>query len=253
MQHKHSLDNVVEQCRALSEAGYVAAAATLAEIGLDGQPNNGRLWEYLAAGRYAERDFAGAVAALEAAALLKPLSIRAQAMLSDGYERQGFVESALCIARHLASSRDVPVELLPALAAQLCRFGDTYTAWRLCHWSVGRFPEEADAYYALVLVKQAMGQPTEALLPVIRRAMDLDSERTEFRLAVAILEQSIGRDDRAYDVASRIPTAELSGVRCRCRLVRLMQLYASFGDVERAAACRKQIVRLSPRDEEDSE
>ncbi len=239
--------NLRAEANALFEAGFIAAAATLAEMGLDDNPEDGRLWELLAAGRYAERDFTGAVAALEAASVFVPLAVRSQVMLADGYERLEFYESAQAISRFLAERCDLPVEVLPAIAAQMCRLGNSALAWRMCHRALAAHPDEADSYYALALVKQSLGQPAEALLPIINRALDLDPQRSEFRLAVVLLLDELNRPERAYVVARGFAPSELACMNCLCRLRRLEAVYARARDVVRRAACQQQIERLTRR------
>ena len=161
---------ILQRCLELFNEGRISEADVLAEAGLRRSPDDGDLWQMYGLPRQRRRRRrrglcgAGDGRSARAAGLLIPLR------LADCYARTGRIELARDLYRHLAGDNRCPTALLPAVASGLGAIGDDETALDVCRELVRRDPTRHEAHFGMAFYLRRLGNPPEAILPVVARA-----------------------------------------------------------------------------------
>jgi tetratricopeptide (TPR) repeat protein len=233
-----------ESARSLLMAGDYEEALEVAGSGLEHYPDDGRLWEMRGIALGCRRDVTGAMAALETASTLVPLSAPGQLSLAVCYVRTQNVESAKCIYEFLATRGDFPTELVADLAWGLDRVGEPKLALEVCRTAVQRQPGCDGALAAMAHYMTKLDYPVEEVTAVVRRAFELRPDAAVYRVDLALLLVRCGRQEEAYQLLTAVDLAELLQVHCPPRLVGLIALFRQMDDEHRASTCESRVMHI---------
>jgi Flp pilus assembly protein TadD len=217
---------ILAHCFELAGLGRLAEAEDLVERALLDSPDDGRLWQSVGLFRHRMGDFAGACQSLETAGLLVPLDPKARSVLAECFARTGHPDLAGDLYRSLSSDPACPDELLPELAAGLGYLGMYGAALATCLELVRRAPSMAEAHFGMAFYLRRLGQPAEAILPVVARAHELAPEVPLYRISLATLLDHSGRRDEAREL---IRDLDLDQVSCRGCLRRMTTIFLTAG------------------------
>lgn len=237
-------DSVTARCLELYRRGQSARAGDLARAALADDPEDGTLWQLDGLVRRDGGDFAGALASLETASLLVPLSPAARCGLAECYARLGRPELAGGLYRHLATDPTTPTGLLPAVASGLGSIRDDEAALAVCRTLSRREPGHHQALFATAFYMKRLGYPAEVIVPVVAAAHELAPAFAPYRVLLASLLAALGRADEAYDVSREVSP---DSTRCACCLAKMMTIFRAAGDDARADACRERARRTPER------
>ncbi len=238
---KPDANSVDESDLPLSTSGHLDDAIGDVRGRLSRDADNGHLWQLLGNLYFARKEFTLAQTALECASVLVPLSARSQVTLARCYDSAGHSEAASAIFLHVATMRDLDLDLLEPLAAGLGHCGHLELALNVCRSAARRIPDSAAPLLGIVHYMYRLRRPVEHILPVMARAVSLDSENVELRIALAWLLNKADRAAEAADVLKQVPVDE---IRCAGCLERLMHICEQAGDESAAAKCAARLQQL---------
>ena len=127
---KRRNDNDFEGIR-LSEAGYHSDALPLLENAVEAEPNNFRLWEYLAESYYFSGDTLQCNNSIEQGLALHPWSERLNMIVAQKEFDRGNYQEALEKCLEIVDGNSKYYNIVPLLAACYEKTGDIETAARL--------------------------------------------------------------------------------------------------------------------------
>jgi len=238
------LEEFHNQIRTVHNRGLFAEAAEMARVGLQVDPDDVRLWEFLGIARHALREFPAAMEALEQATVRGPLSPAAELALAGCYLVLGRMELAGSMYRHLATRPHVPGRLLPSMAAGLLHVGEFQWAVEVQRRAALERPDDEDALYALVHYMGLAEYPPELIRPIADRVFRINPASIRNRVFLALVHHRLGDHQAGYGLLSTVDMQELLTQCCPCRLIRLASLFAAVGDRARHEACMARLAGL---------
>jgi Flp pilus assembly protein TadD len=218
---------MVERCFELFEHGRIDEASALAERGVEGDPEDGRLWQLLGLLRHRRGDYPAACAALETAGLLVPLDPASRYALAECHARAGRKGLAGDLYRQLGRDQRCPTTLLPAVAAGLGSLGQNEAALAACRKIARRDPEHHHAHFGIAFYLRRLGRPVQAIFTAVSRAYELAPQVVLYRVTLAVLLDHTGRRDEACDLLRDL---DPGAVHCRSCLQRAMAIFQEAGD-----------------------
>lgn len=231
---------------ALYEAGLHQECLELACLELEKRPHDGKLWEVRGLAHDALGHRAESMKALETATTLVPLSLAGQCVLARCYAFVGHRELARNMYRHLFSLEPLPDRILAAVAAGLGSVGDSALALEACRRAAARELDSGQPFYGMAHYMVRLNYPLESVAAVLRRAIDVEPDRFQFRFALATACQQLGRLQEAYRVIRPVVNAErLRGIRCVHCVRRMEAIVTAAGDDELRAACRNRLAEMA--------
>jgi tetratricopeptide (TPR) repeat protein len=236
-----------ESTQSLLRAGDYEEALGVAERGLEHYPEDGRLWEMRGIALGCRSELKEAMAALETASALVPLSAPGQLSLAVCYVRTQNLESAECIYQFLATKDDFPTEAVTHLAWGLDRVGKRELALEVCRAAVQREPDCEGALFAMAHYMTKLDYPAEEITPILRRAFELRPDELMYRVDLALLLVLCARHEEAYELLTAVDLAELLQVHCPPRLVGLIAFFREMDDEHRASACESRVMQITRR------
>lgn len=233
-----------EQARANYRSGESARALELLDLLLLHDPDDGLSWELTGIIRREQQEYESGLAALETASLLRPLSPAGRCAVADCDSHCGHAELAVEIYVSLVKWSDASSDDLFAAADGLDRHNRAGLAVVACRTVARRDPDHAEAFYRLGYYMGRSGYPPHLVEGMARRAIRLDPQRASYRVGLSAMLEQAGRIDDAYAVVKSLSEEQLAQVSCRCCLERILRIYESAGDWERAGVCRARVSEL---------
>jgi len=227
--------DVLERCIGLAGVGRLVEAEGLAGRAVQGDPEDGNLWQFLGLIRHRLGDLTRARSALEVASALVPLEPSARRALADCYARTGHAELAGDLYRALAVDARCPTDLLPAVASGLGGLGRHEDALKACRELIRRDPSCHEGHFGVAFYLRRLGMPPEAALPSVATAFELAPDLLLYRISLAALLDHVGRRDEAHDLLRDV---DPGAVQCRCCLRRMATILRDTDDPTRADAYR---------------
>jgi tetratricopeptide (TPR) repeat protein len=240
--------NHLRRVETLFDHGMLREALRVAEDGLQGQPDDGRLWEMVGLIQHARGEFQTACRAIETASLLVSLNPRSECALAETYLHQGQGELARQLYQHLAEQPKVPTNLLSQIASGLGRLKEVHLALQVCREAARRQPECDAPLFAMAYYMGRLRYPLEVILPVLDRAISLAPECVLYRVSKAMLLERANRPDEAFAAVRVLKLDDLAALRCGRCLARLRDLFSRAGDKQRFEACQKAMAQMRSRD-----
>ena len=240
MNHEYAQAAVDEGQRLCEQRRWTELQELLA-VAIEQFPENGRLRELQGLAEHARQRFASALAALEMASLLVPLSIDAQLAMAAAYRATGKPEDARSILGYLASRQDLSTRVLPRLAAQLGQLGEYQRALEVCRVASERMPERDESYYGMAFYMIRLRYPLECILPLLRYAISLAPRCRLYRVTLVNLCSIAGRWSEAYEAACGLPVADVTCLNC---LNKLLAVFVQVRDHQRRDACLAQLLKI---------
>lgn len=247
-----SANQIRHETRSLLTFGDYEQALELAEQGVHAYSEDGHLWELHGIALGCRQRTLEAMASLERASTLVPLSSEGQLALAACYLRTHHLQSAECIYDFLVTRDDLPAPLMGDLAWGLDRVGKPEMALAVCQAAVRRVPDCHSAWFAMAQYLTKLGHPLEEIATAVRRAFELAPQRTLYRVDHALLLARCGRHEEAHRLLCEVDVAELTEVHCPPRLFSMLNLFRSMGDTSRANALAARILPAQPAGESDS-
>lgn len=229
--------DIYTQAKSLYENGMTVAALELLNLRPSGAPLDAQTLELKGIIHHSLRDFESGRDAIEAAGLAQPLSSSAKLILADCYfatNKRNLARSMYC---GMASSDDVPFQLLSGLAMGLSQFKEYELALDVCKQASEKDPNCHHARYGVAFYMSKCGRPPELVYPIIQKAVELAPHVFHYRMAAATLLCQLDSHDRAYLAIADATPDELKTVTCRCCFERLIRLYKLASDDGRRAIC----------------
>ncbi|WP_161603402.1 tetratricopeptide repeat protein [Blastopirellula marina] len=217
---------------------HVDAALTEGEIAADALELKGVILQM-------QGSHEAALRTLEHARQLQPLSMAAQLAIADCYCQRGDFEDGRSIYCELSERDDLPPTLMSCLAEGLGRLQEFDRARRVCELAVQHNPDCHAALYGVVFYMCRAGEPAEKSIPLVERLIDLAPRVFRYRMSLATLYGQQEEQEKAYLAIADASTDELHSVDCTCCVTRLIDLFAQFGDKERAAYCRCRMIEIA--------
>lgn len=230
---------------ALLQAGDFEEAIRLADCGLRSFPEEGRLWELRGIAQGCRLCVREALASLDRASSMVPLSVFGQIALAGCFVRCNRLHSAQCLAHFLASRDEFPLRLLADLAQGFDRAGRPEWSLEVCRAAVRRVPDCHPAVFAIAHYLWILDYPVEAIVPVLQQAFELCPEKTLYRVDLALLSGRCGRAADAYQLLVDVDLRELLELHCPRRLNDLAWFFGQMGDEVRASACQARVDQLA--------
>ena len=234
------MENPATACQTAKElfhSGFPQDALQRLRIGLEETPDAGQIWELYGVIQHAQQAFAEALVALETATTLRPLSLGGQLALADCYRRSDAHQTAESMFQHLAQRQDLPRQYAPDVVCGLAAVGDYPTALELSRKIAEEDPTCVQALYGTAYYMARCGYPTELVIPIMARVVQLAPQDLRFRVALGMLHLTAGQQDLAYQVIVLISRDQLASLSCRRCLYQFANLFATRGDETRQCVC----------------
>lgn len=228
---------VCSHARNLFLHGLVEEALELTQLTLEKEPDSAALWGLQGQLLQSSGLIEQAIASLETASCLAPLSVEAQLALAECYLRKDLRQSAEAIFRYLAGREELAAEDLGRVARGLAALGRIPKALAVCRLAAKRYPERDEALYGMAYYMGRLNYRPETIIPVIRQALELDPQCALYRISLAGLLDRVEQHAEAYEVLQALTPARAAASACPAMLRRLILIFARFGDQDRARAC----------------
>jgi tetratricopeptide (TPR) repeat protein len=242
-----SANDCLARARSLYRSGAFDQVLELLATALEQHPDHAGLWHFRGLAHHARGDFLEAIAALETLTTLAPLAAASQVALASSYLATGKGELARTIYRHLATFSEMPLHLLPQLAAGLDCLDELHLALTVRRAWASRDPGCAAAFFSAARSMARLKYPPESLLPFLWQAFQLAPDRILYRIDLAVAYHGCGNLAQARTLLQALPPAELAAISCPPRLHALVALFAAAGDSEREQACLARLLTLANR------
>ncbi|WP_425395349.1 tetratricopeptide repeat protein [Aeoliella sp.] len=231
--------------------GFTRGAIDVLEVQLAQTPDDGHLRQVRALLLYHLGRLTEALRDVEQAQLLVPLDSATQFVYAECLVHEDHHELAGDAYLALAERCEPGDDFLPLVQRGLGRLGRWEDVARLCRQALDHTPDDDWQLYLLSRASLHLGQPADAVVPLLRRAVYLAPavERYRAALAVQLVEQR--RCDEAYHQLRQLPVAALDGICCKGCLRRLLELAMAYGDSPRAAAFAAQLASFVPQSTAD--
>lgn len=234
--------DVLDDCFELAGIGRLAAAEELTEQAVRHYSTDGGLRQLQGFLRHRLGDFPGARGSLESAARLAPLEPLSRCILAECYARTDSAQRAADLYRELADDAHCPTTLLPDVASGLGGLGEYEAALATCRELIRREPGHHQAYFGVAFYLRRLGASPYAILPDVIRAHELAPEVPLYRITLAVLFDTIGWREDAYDLLRDIDPC---AVPCRCCLQKAMAIFRDAGDRPRFESFKVQTDLIS--------
>jgi hypothetical protein len=166
-------------------------------------------------------------------------------ILDRCFEQGGTEGFATRTYREIASDAQCPTRLLPYLASRLDGAGDYAAALDVCREIVRRDAEHHEAQFGVAYYHRRLGGSTHAVLPAVVRAHELAPDVPLYRISLAVLLDSIGWREDAYDLLRDLDPCSVS---CRYCLQKAMAIFRESGDCARSESFRVRAEQVSDFD-----
>lgn len=200
----------------------------------------GRGWELLGLIYHSWKTWKPALAALEEASVLVPLSDLAECAMADCYQADGRKPWARSLYDQLLRRQNVSVAALLGAATGLDLLGESRPAVAACRRAIKLDPEAAQPYFSLSFYLGRCGALASTIEAAARRAIHLAPENLTFRTGLAGFLHLQGRARDAVALLHGLTEHHVQLMNCRCCLDRLIGLFEVVADEERAGWCRRQ-------------
>jgi tetratricopeptide (TPR) repeat protein len=230
------------QAARLLSMGEPFLAERTATAGLKRYPDHGRLLQVRGIARHYLLHLGPAIADLEAAMALVPLDPLGIWCLADAYENQHRHDPARQLARWLISRKDCPTRLFPRIARMLNRLGEdeiALQAWEHCH---KREPDNASALFEMGYLMCRLGYSPRAVLPRLKRAMELEPSDVSYRVQYALVELAAGEADQGKQILMDLPPSK---VACPHLATRVAQALESLNRIDQATQWWRRSIDLA--------
>lgn len=239
-----SIESAQRRASDLHRSGFLKGAIDVLEVELAHSPDEGTLWQFRAELLHQAGDFALALDNIERAQMLVPLSNQGQRVLAECYAKLGHKELAITAYQLLATQPQLDTTLAIEVQRALGALGQWREAAKVCRRVLDESPDDDRALFALARALLQLGQPSEAAVPLLRRAVYLAPHVEQYRIALVIQLVDQRRCDDAYAELVLLPVGELKHVCCKGCLRRLLELAVLHGDAPRAAIFASQLARF---------
>ena len=225
----------------LFERGFTRGAIDILEVELAKSPHNGHLWRLRAVLLHQGGQLLEALDNIERAQLLVPLDHYGQLILADGLCEVGRDALAADTYHTLAKQPGLDLVVLNGLYAGFAKLGHWRDAARVCRLALEQTPDDDTLLFALARSLMQLEQPADAIVPLLRRAVQLAPTVQSYRVALVVQLVKQRRCDEAYTQLRMLPAAAIDSVCCHGCLRRLIALAIEFGDGPRASAFAAQL------------
>ncbi len=233
------ISDVYESALTLYNQRLFNMSLGLLELGLEDNPDDGRLWELKGLIHRIQQEPGCCREALVKAASHISLTPKARCTLADCQAHYGHRLAARQLYLEVFDDPDSPIELLRDVASGLACINEWGLAANVCREWCQECPDEAEAWYkqcfALAIIEGDVGE----IVHSARQAVRLEPRRVDFRTGLAVLLHAISKSQEAYELIAPLSQYDLALVRCRCDLKYLQQIYQFAGDTQRSDWCRK--------------
>ncbi len=235
----------VERATRLFQAGFTQPALDVIEIALGQSPNDGYLYLLQATILHAQQDWAEALAAMETASSIVPLTKGGQLVLADCYSYLGKHDLALTAYRHLLLQPALDVDLYAGLYAGFKRAGRLDLALESCRQAVAISHDNHEAYFAMAHCMASLSYASHRVTAVLRKALDLAPDVPCYRLSLVAQLDLTKQQREAYQVLAARPVEFLDVLRCPCLVRQLLYLCIWAGDIERSSHLGGMLARFN--------
>lgn len=204
----------------------------------------GKKWEDHGFACHANADWDDAVAALETASMLIPLSPAGQVCLGQCYWHIGRTELSVELLTDLIESDRMTPPLLLQIATGLNNAGRPDLSMQACREAAASDSSFAQAYYDHGYYARRCGCRLSTIEALIRRAIAIAPDDVNYRIGLAGL--YLENDERiaAYNVVKGLSNEQIDCVCCSTCLKRVAELYKEQQDYRRLVLCNERLVRL---------
>ncbi|MEM7475468.1 MAG: hypothetical protein AAF483_10790 [Planctomycetota bacterium] len=192
-----------------------------------------------------------AINAFERASLLVPMHPLASLCLAECYGAVGKTELARDLYLSYADCLDGQVEHLLLVAAGLEGIDEPHLAMEICRRASGIDPDCGQIAYDMCFYASRCGAQPALIESLAWRAVELEPDNVHFRVGLASLMIRLERLEKAFWVVGSLNSEQISSINCYCCIERLVALYDSYGDNERAELCRMRLRLLPPTSQDD--
>ncbi|MCP4193750.1 MAG: hypothetical protein GY768_24320 [Planctomycetaceae bacterium] len=242
----------LESAISLYREGRYDEANELVSISLQANSDDGRLLELHGIIRNAQGNLTGAIASLEHAAAIIPLSLAGQCVLAQCYVAVGHRQLAGEMFRFLLSRPKVAPSLLPLIAAGFSVLEDHQLALEACRRAAECEIDNGEPFFGMAHHMECLDYPLEMIATVLKKAIELEPDRVRYRLALIRTQQRMGQDLEAQAVARQIDLEQLRSLPCANSLKQLIKIYAEAGDYRRGELCRLRIREVDSTGDDES-
>jgi tetratricopeptide (TPR) repeat protein len=238
-------NSAIQRVIDLAQRGFAKGAIDVLKVELASSPDDGELWHLRAELLHRASKFAEALDNIERAQLLVPLTHQGQLVLADCYAQCGHRELALTAYQLLAEQSPLDAAVAMKMQYGLGSLGEWREAAKICRRVLEQTPDDDQALFALARALLQLGQPSETVVPLLRRAVYLGPQIEQYRIALVTQLVDQGRCDDAYAELELLPVGELKHVCCKGCLRRLLELAVLHGDAARAAVFASQLAKFA--------
>lgn len=214
------------------EEGRLEAATKVAHYFLAWNEDDADAHQLLGLVCHAATDYDESVAELETASSISPLKLCAEVCLAHGYTRTGHISLACDLLWELAGRKGVPAPLRIQIAAGLDLVDRPDMALKTVHSLVLEESESeiADAWYDLGYYIGRCGGYDYEVEEATRRAIELDSQNSRYRVGLAGLLYRHDRMEEAIDLIRSFTEEAITEINCICCLKKVVELYRRADD-----------------------
>jgi hypothetical protein len=108
-----------------------------------------------------------------------------------------------------------------------------------CRLAIILAPDFAKAYFDFSYYLGRYGAPESRVEAAARKAIDLAPDNMTFRIGLAGYLHLRGRSEAAVQLLENLTLDHIQSQTCICCVVRLMDLFETVGDEQRATWCRR--------------
>lgn len=240
-----SAESRLDEALARFKDGALRESIRILSNALAQTPNNGKLWELRGIVLHTLGDIGNAKHAIEVAALLIPLSASSQCVLARCYAATGHNDLALDMLQQLMSLEELPDDLLPAISAGLGAVGNFHLALKACRRAATAGVDAGQPFYGMAHYMGRLDYPLEMIASVLRRAIELEPERFQYRFALAKAYQTLGYADEAYNSLYTIVDEKLlCRINCANCVYQIYVICRNGGDQQLAQVCRQRLLEI---------
>lgn len=240
--------SMCEKATKLFAAGAIRPALKLLTHELERRPDQGELWQLLATILHSEANWKEALAAIENASALIPLSLAGQLVLADCYSFTDKHDLALVAYRHLLEQETLPVEYYASMYVGFKRAGKFEQAMACCRKAVEIAPENDEAYFAMAHCMSTLAFAPRQVTAVLQKAVELAPDKPNYRISLVTQLALTKRRQEAYEVLTQGAPDVIGTVHCVCVVRQLLTLCAWAGDEQRCSELGVLLARLSRHD-----
>lgn len=236
--------SVCRRATKLFQSGLSRAALDIIGIELELQPDQGSLWLLRGTILHAQGDWPTALAAIETASLLVPLTQGGQLVLADCYSHTDKHELASIAYKHLLAQETLPIDYYAGLYAGFKRAGQLELALSTCRKALELSPDNDDACFGMAHCMSGLAFPPRQITTVLRKAVELAPDKSQYRISLALQLVLTKRRKEAYQAFIKGAPGIIATITCKCIALRLLELCAWAGDETRCSQLGGLLARL---------